>query len=55
MDPPNSPTPDTAILTAQQLEAVSQLSVIDGRGQPVRFSTIYESQRTLVVLIRHFW
>ncbi|KAH7103334.1 AhpC/TSA antioxidant enzyme-domain-containing protein [Auriculariales sp. MPI-PUGE-AT-0066] len=47
--------PDTTTLTAEQLSVAAQLSVLDGSGKPVRFGTLYEDQRTLVVFIRHFW
>ncbi|KAH7099540.1 AhpC/TSA antioxidant enzyme-domain-containing protein [Auriculariales sp. MPI-PUGE-AT-0066] len=47
--------PHDALLTEKDFDAVAGLSVLDQDGNSHLFSSLFAQQRTVIVLIRHFW
>ncbi|KAF8623662.1 hypothetical protein AX17_007360 [Amanita inopinata Kibby_2008] len=44
-----------ALPTYQQLKRAASLSVVAESGLRISFGSLFESQRTIVIFIRHFW
>jgi hypothetical protein len=45
------PTPDAAVLAGTQIAAAAELSVFDARGNTIRFGSVFELEKTIVVFI----
>ena len=48
-------TANDALLTEKEMSSISGMRVLDQQGESVSFGSLYASQRTVIVFIRHFW
>ncbi|KAI0049926.1 hypothetical protein FA95DRAFT_1514890 [Auriscalpium vulgare] len=50
-----APTQPQSVLDAKTIDAAASVEVWNGKGEKVRFGSIFAEQKTIVVFIRHFF